>query len=550
MDAEQLRAIQDQHVLANIHTFAFNDQETFRSLANMVIDERSARESDLLAFEIGIKESNVQSVMCAFNLFNGIYSCENDFLLNEVLKNEWGFRGFVMTDFRADDNHRISESPALAGLDMEIPVPILFGDSLRQAVLNGDFPVARLNDMVHRILRAMFAVGIFDHPPMVQPVNVAGDEMTAQHIEEQGAVLLKNAGNLLPLHASKLGAIAVIGSNADVGVLSGGGSSQVIPIGGVLPIPVDPVPAGCLGPETWDPSSPLAAVQEKVPKGLVRYESGRDVSSAVALAGASDVAIVFANQWETENCDLPDLSLRDNQNELIEAVAAANPRTIVIMETGGAQVMPWLNGVAAVLEVWYPGQRGGQAIANLIFGDVNPSGKLPITFPSSLSDLPRPVIPTPGPSSSIFDVDCIEGSRVGYKWFDATNIRPLFPFGFGLSYTTFAFSDLRVAGSGPIFVSFDITNSGRVAGAEVAQVYLGLPVGTDEPPKRLVGWAKAYLQPNQTRRITVILDPNSVTHPLSLWNVRTHRWEIASGGYTVYVGDSSRDIFLHASLIQ
>jgi beta-glucosidase len=550
VDAAQLRAIQDQHVMANIHTSAFNDQETFRSLANVVIDERSARESDLLAFEIGIKESDVQSVMCAFNLYNGIYSCENEFLLNKVLKNDWRFPGFVMTDFRADDNHRISESPALTGLDMEIPVAILFGDQLKQSVLNGNFPLNRLDDMVHRILRAMLAVGIFDYPTMIQPLDVSGDGKIAQQVEEQGAVLLKNAMNQLPLNSPKLTSIAVIGSNANVGVLSGGGSSQVIPIGGAVPVLVDPLPTQCIGSETWDPASPLTAIRAKVPTARVLYDGGNDLASAAALASSSDVAIVFANQWETENCDLPDLNLRDDQDQLIAAVAAANPHTIVVLETGGAQVMPWLESVSAVLEAWYPGQQGGQAIANILFGEVNPSGKLPITFPKNVSDLPRPIIPSPGPSLSIFNINCIEGFDVGYKWFDANNIQPLFPFGFGLSYTTFSFSDLVVADSGRISVSFNVTNTGLLPGAEVAQVYLGLPASTGEPPKRLVGWTKVSLGPNQTQRITVILDADSAEHPLSFWNFNTQTWEIANGTYSVYVGDSSRDIYLIGKLVR
>ena len=544
IDAAQLRAIQDQHVIANIHTFAFNDQEGFRYLANAVIDERGARESDLLAFEIGIKESGVQSVMCAFNLYNGVHSCENDFLLNRVLKQDWGFPGFVLTDFRADDFHGISESPAVTGLDMEIPVAILFGDQLKQAVLNGDFQESRLDDMVHRILRAMFAVGIFDYPTIIQPLDATGDGTIAQEIEENGAVLLKNVGHQLPLDGSQISSIAVIGSHADVGVLSGGGSSQVIPIGGPVPVITDPVPPECLGAEIWDRSSPLNAIQASAPAARVQYNSGTNTASAAKLAGASDVVIVFVNQWEAENCDLPNLNLRDNQDQLVAAVASANPHTIVVLETGGAQIMPWLDSVSAVLEAWYPGQNGGPAIANILFGRVNPSGKLPITFPASVADLPRPAIPGPSGSLSIFDVNYVEGFNVGYKWFDVNNMQPLFPFGYGLSYTTFSLSDLAVVDTGVISVSLTVTNTGSVSGAEVVQVYLGLPTSTVEPPKRLVGWSKCFLGPNESRRISIEIDPDSSGHPLSFWNEAAKTWNIATGDYALYVGNSSLDISL------
>jgi beta-glucosidase len=549
--AAQLTAIQDEHVIACIKHFAFNDQETFRVLANAIIDERSARESDLLAFEIGIKDSNVQSVMCAFNLYNGIHSCENDFLLNRVLKNDWAFPGFVMTDFRANDFHQITQSPALAGLDMEIPVAILFGDQLKQSVLNGQFPMSRLDEMVHRVLRAMFAVGIFDQPQGLKALDVTGDGMIAEQVEEQGAVLLKNAGNQLPLAGSKIASLAVIGSHANVGVLSGGGSAQVIPIGGAAAVAVAPTPTQCLGTETWDPSSPLNAIQAKAPGARIRYDEGTNSGSAAALASISDVAIVFVNQWETENCDLPDLNLRDNQDQLVTAVASANPHTIVILETGGAQLMPWLDSVSAVLEAWYPGQQGGTAIANVLFGNVNPSGKLPITFPRTASDLPRPTIPAPvGSGLSIFNVDYIEGFNVGYKWFDANRIEPLFPFGYGLSYTTFSFNNLTIADAGKLSMSFEVTNTGSLAGAEVAQVYLGLPPSSGEPAKRLVAWDKVYLQPDETRGITLILDTDSAAHPLSIWDVATETWRVEKGNYTVYIGDSARDIHLTGAFVR
>jgi beta-glucosidase len=245
----------------------------------------------------------------------------------------------------------------------------------------------------------MFAFGVIDNPPIVRPIDAEADAAVAQRVEEQGAVLLKNADNELPLKASSLRWIAVIGSHADAGVLSGGGSAQVDPIGGnaVPPEKIPPGPNGVLEVWVWDPSSPLRAIRAKAPNAKVNYDDGTESVAAAGLAGGSDIAIVFVHQHTHEGADLPNLSLPDNQDELIKQVAAANPHTIVVLENGDPVLMPWLNSVKAVLESWYPGQRGGEAIANILFGDVNPSGKLPISFPKSEADLPHLTIPTPPP---------------------------------------------------------------------------------------------------------------------------------------------------------
>lgn len=586
--AAHLRGVQDQHVMGDIKHFAFNDQETERMYANAVIDERGARESDLLAFEIGIKESNVQSVMCAYNLVNSEYSCANDHLLNDVLKNDWGFKGFVMSDWVATvpmlANFSTIVSPSLHGLDQEQPFGIFFDPSVLKAQLQaGIVPMNRLNDMVHRILRAMFAAGLFDYPQTIHPLDLMKDQAIAQEVEEQGAVLLKDSNQQLPLDAHRIRSIAVIGSHADIGVISGGGSAQVTPTGGPAlvegplpyhggnPLPpyllipvfgqVFPFPTACLGSRIWDPSSPLAAIKAKAPQASVQYDDGSNTASAAALAAKSDVAIVFVNQWEAENCDLDNLNLPNQQDALVSAVALATPHTVVVLETGGPQLMPWLGQVNAVLEAWYPGQRGGKAIANLLFGDVNPSGKLPLTFPKSVNDLPRPQIPFfSNPNPSPFDVNYTEGLFVGYRWYDAQNIEPLFPFGYGLSYSTFFFSNLNVEhdwhhmdregshfGERMVHISFDMTNTSNRGGAEVGQVYLGLPSATGEPPRRLIGWKKVWLDPYETRRVTIHIDPDASSHPLSTWNTSKNSWEIAPGQYTVYVGDSSRNTALSSA---
>src|ERR1039457_1044129 len=547
--AAHIRGTQDQFVMGGIKHFAFNDQETGRTFANVEIDERGGRESDWLAFEIALKKSNVQSVMCSYNLINSVYACENAHSLTDVLKGDWGFQGFVMSDWWATHS---TVAAALAGLDQEQPDSAFFVD-LPQAVADGQVPQSRLDDMVHRVLRAMFEVGLFDHPESLGPVDTVTDQVVAQQVEEQGAVLLKNAGGQLPLNAATVGSIAVIGSHADVAVLSGGGSAQVHPTGG--PALTEGYPCQpCWAQVIWDPSSPLKAIQAMAPHATVKFDPGTNAARAASLAASSSVAIVFVSQWASEGMDLPSLNFTDvihstpiDLDALVAAVAPANPHTIVVMENGGVQVMPWLGAVSAVLEVWYPGQRGGEAIANILFGAVNPSGKLPITFPASVADLPHPTIAGSVSLIAPFPVSYSEGYLVGYKWYDANHMTPLFPFGFGLSYTTFSLTNATVVNnltsSKPNFqVNVDITNTGAVAGAEVAQVYLGLPAATGEPPKRLVGWRKVNLQPGAKQSITVEVDRNDSSHPMSYWDTNSSSWQTASGDYPVYVGNSSANL--------
>ena len=344
----------------------------------------------------------------------------------------------------------------------------------------------------------------------------------------------------------------MIGWNANTGVLSGGGSAQVSPTGTAI-VEGYPNPPGWAR-VVWDPSSPVKAIQAMAPGATVRFADGTNAAAAASLAAASDVAIVFVSQWTSEGMDTPGLRFTDvihpaspmDQDALVAAVAAANPHTVVVMENGGAQLMPWLANVNAVLEAWFPGQRGAEAIANILFGAVNPSGKLPVTFPASEADLPHPAIAAPSnPNSSVpFPVSYSEGFLVGYKWYDANHMTPLFPFGFGLSYTTFSFANAKVlsnvTSASPNFqVSVDITNTGPVAGAEVAQVYLGLPAATNEAPKRLVAWRKVLLQPGAKQSVTLEVDQNDSSHPMSYWDTNSGTWQTAPGDYPVYIGNSS-----------
>jgi beta-glucosidase len=545
INAAHISAIQAQHIVGMMKHFSFNDQESGRWTANAVIDERGGRESDLLAFEISVKDSNAQAVMCSYNLTNSIYNCENNYLLNDILKTDWSFPGFVMTDWWATTS---TFGGPNAGLDQEQPNQLYFS-SLGQAIASGAVSQSQFDNMVHRILRAMYYAGLFDYPLTVQPIPAQADAAIAQEIEETGAVLLKNSSSHLPLNASSTQSIAVIGSHADTWVLSGGGSAQVDPVGGGISGP-QPCPP-CWATVTWDPSSPLKAIQAVAPNAHLQYADGSDANAAANLAASSQVAIVFVNNWGSEGMDQTTLGLTDyvdttpiDQDALVSAVAAANPHTIVVIESGGPVLMPWLSQVSAVLEAWFPGQNGGPAIANLLFGVVNPSGKLPITFPASDEQLPRPVIPQPPDDVTPFDVNYTESYNVGYKWFDSQGLTPLFPFGFGLSYTTFSFTNASLANnlssaSNPnIQVSFTLANTGTVAGSEVAQLYLGLPASLNEPPRRLVGWQKLPLQPGASQSVTIEVDENDSSHPLSYWDTGSNAWTLGTGTYTVYLGDS------------
>ena len=542
-----IRGVQDNRIMGDIKHFALNDQETGRTIVDARLSKKAARESDLLAFELGIRIGQPSSVMCSYNKVLGDWACENDWLLNQVLKGAWHFPGFVVSDW---DGTHSTEKAANAGLDVQMPGEEYFGQALKQAVVAGRVPMARLDDMVRRLLRSMFAAGIIDHPAtprsVVDPFRGLED---AQHIAEESIVLLKNDGTL-PLNAAALHSIAVIGAHADVGVLSGGGSAQVDAPGGNA---INPTAPTKWGEAVYFPSSPLRYIREHARGAAVQFDAGTSTASAAALAKSADIAVVFADQYMSESGDAPSLSLPDGQNELISAVAAANPHTVVVLITGNPVTMPWIDRVAGVMEAWYPGIGGAQAIANLLFGNVVPSGKLPITFAKSADDLPH---------RCVFGVNCTEaanssprhwvaddakrqslaanydeGVRFGYKWFDSEGKQPLFPFGFGLSYTTFKYSGLQVDRAAKT-ATFTIENTGALAGTEIAQVYVELPKASKEHFRRLAAWQRVALKSGQRKDITVALEPLA----MATFDEHKDAWAWASGEYTVFVGGSSRDL--------
>lgn len=549
-----MKCEQAQHVIGDMKHFVLNDQETGRNIVNVIISKRAMQESDLLAFHIGIEIANPGAVMCSYNRINGDYACENSYTLRDVLKKDWGYKGFVVSDW---DGTHSTEKASAAGLDQEQPMANYFGPALMQAAKDGKVPMAEIDEHARRVLYAEFLSGIVDNPIEKGVVDVEGGLDIARQLEEKSIVLLKNDKAVLPLDAAKIRSIAVIGGHADVGMISGGGSAQVDPAGGNA---IAPPGQGATHwqDHIWFRTSPLKALRAKLPNAKIEFNSGQDLMAAAALAKGADVAIVFAYQWTSEGMDLATLSLPDNQDALIEQVAAANPHTVVVLETGTAVTMPWIGKVSGVVEAWYAGSNGHRALANVLTGEVNPSGKLAMTFPKSDADLPRPVIPPLSPEDegqgsgvengpthvqSKYTVHYDEGAKVGYKWYESEHKQPLFPFGFGLSYTTYAYSNLKTDNA-QRSVSFAVKNTGKRAGAEVAQVYATLPEAAGEPFKRLVGWQRIELAPGESKTVTVAAD----LRVMSIFDEQKNAWSLLPGAYKIFVGPSSGETPLHATL--
>ena len=554
MAGAHIAGVQSNHIVSTIKHFALNAQETGRMVLDAQIDEASLRESDLLAFQIAIETGKPGSVMCAYNKVNGDWACENDFLLNQVLKRDWGYQGWVMSDWGGVHS---TAKAANAGLDQqsgqELDRGMFFSpEALKPAIESGAVPMARLDDMVVRYLTGLIMTGAYDNPvpEQAQTPDYAANAEVAQRAAEAGIVLLRNEGNILPIAATAK-RILVIGGGADLGVLSGGGSSQVRGVGGApIEIPLSTGGSASFARITYHASPPLAALRKNLPDATIDFTDGRNLNATVDAARAADLVIVFATQWTTEADDVPDLRLPNHQDALIAAVAAANPKTVAVLETGGPTLMPWLANVPAVLQAWYPGQRGGEAIANILTGKVNPSGRLPITFPALASQPPRPypvgrdtmtageaqAAADPGAGGNFqlpsFPVRYQEGSDVGYRWYEKQSLKPLFAFGHGLSYTSFAYRNARVTGGKRLTISFDVTNTGARDGADVPQVYVSRDgSGT---PMRLAGFQRVTLKPGETRTVVFELTPRD----LSLYNLQMRR-VVEPGTFTISSGPNS-----------
>jgi beta-glucosidase len=538
MAGEEVRGTQDQHVISTLKHFALNANETNRYTLDARVDEPSLRESDLLAFNIAIEHGQPGAIMCAYNKVNGVYACGNDWLLNQVLKHDWGFRGWVMSDWGAVH----ATDYARKGLDQQsgeqADRAIWFGDPLKAAVEQRLVPVGRIHDMAHRILRSMFAVGIVDTPPVKADIDYKRDGAIALEIARKGIVLLKNDGELLPI-GNRVRRIAVIGGNANFGVLSGGGSAQVIPSNG----PTIRIPLGghrvmdSFHSMVFDSPAPLVAIEMAAPQANVSYDAGAFPAAAAALAARSDLAIVFVTRHELEGSDIPNLELPYGQDALIESVVAANPHTIVVLETGNPVAMPWAWEVPAIVEAWYPGQEGGQAIADILFGTVNPSGRLPITFPRQESDCVRPRLANFGaPGGSDVSVNYSEGADVGYRWYHLHGITPLFAFGHGLSYTQFDYDQVKVTGGKTLTVQFDIRNSGTRAGSDVPQLYLVSAAG--KTVFRMLGFQRVELNAGEHRLVTMVADRRL----LGSYDAKRRQWRVHDGFYQIRLGKSAGDL--------
>ncbi len=543
-----IAGIQSNNIISTIKHFALNGQETARNFVSSKISDANARESDLLAFQIAIEKGQPGSVMCAYNRVNGAQSCGSEYLLNQVLKKDWGYKGFVMSDWGAV--HGLDF--ALKGLDQQsgaqLDPKVFFGAELKAAAASDSAYLERLKDMNRRILYAVYATGVDKHP--VHPGGVIDRKANAaisEAVAKQGIVLLRNRAGALPLAASAK-SIAVIGGYADTGILSGGGSSQVhgddgaaatVSLGGTGPF------SALISEQYHRGPSPLDAIKARAKDAKVTYRTGFYIKDAVDSAKKADIAIVFANQWQTEGMDQPDLSLPRGQDALIAAITAANPNTIVVLQTGSAVTMPWLNETAAVVEAWYSGTQGGEAIASVLFGETNPSGRLPITFPASVNDLPRPKLDGSdtvepdfqGRAGADLNLEAnydIEGSDVGYRWNAREGKKALFPFGFGLSYTSFAHSGLKVTAGKAITATFTVKNSGTKAGADVPQLYLVSAGG--EKKQRLAGFDRVELAAGASKAVTVTIDPRI----LAEWE--GGKWNLAGGTYSFALGSSAEEL--------
>lgn len=541
MVVNYIRAVQAEDVASCAKHFAANDQEWERGKINVEMDERALREIYLRPFEAAVKEAGVRSVMSAYNKFRGQYCSENDYLLNKILKGEWGFRGLVMSDWGGSHSTR---GPVLNGLDLEMGTEFVPYDAFymahafREGVRNGEFPMSVLDDKVRRNLRQMIETKAIEGRA-AGAINTNDHQTAARRIAEESIVLLKNDGDALPLDSNKIKSVAVIGENAVQLQAPGGGSARI---------------------KAFYEITPLQGILRRIgDRANVSFSMGYAEKNADGLA---DRAVRAASQaevviyvgglnhrpfFDAEGTDRKDMKLPFGQDDLLARIVAANPHTIVVL-FGGAPVEmgPWLQKVPALLQAWYPGMEGGNAIAAVLFGDVNPSGKLSCTFPRRLEDSPAHALSNyPGKDGT---VRYEEGLLVGYRWFDAKNIEPLFPFGFGLSYTRFEYSNLRLVKNdtqdGMLTAEFDVKNVGPRDGAEAAQLYMqDLKPRLPRPIKELKGFRKVFLKAGEMRTVSIPLDRRS----FAFYDPEKHGWAAEKGDFKILIGASSRDIRLEGN---
>jgi beta-glucosidase len=628
LDVPEIDGVQSQDVESQVKHFDAYNQETYRNTPadNVIVDNRALQEIYMPSFYAAVTQAGAASVMCAYSLVNGNFSCNNSYLNNTVLRDQWDFPGFVMSDYGALH----STQGALQGTDQEQPFNTYFGTALQTDIQNGTIPVSAINTMVQDVFTEMFRFNLFSQPRTGSPsdtVTTPAHQALGTQVAEAGTTLLKNSGGVLPISPAGAGTVAVIGPSASASpTYGGGGSAYVLPSATVSPLagiqaaagagtsvtyqqglPTDtslpsipasnltpayaPTPFGgsytgtLTAPETGtyvlaltnpcgcytstylsvdgtqiidNPSTPpvhtySVAVNLTAGQTYTLSISGDSsqllwgtpsalapgIAAAVAAAKTASVAVVVvSDDTESEATDRPSLNLPSAQDELISAVAAANPHTVVVINAGAPVAMPWLSQIAGVLDAWYPGQSSGTSLASVLFGQTDPGGHLPVSFPASLSQVPASTTAQfPGNGSEVL---YSEGIDIGYRWYDSQNITPMFPFGFGLSYTKFAYSGLSLSrtvvnGTQDVRVSATVTNVGKVAGSDVAQVYLGDPAATGEPPRELEGYQRVTLNPGRSSRVSFTITPQD----MSWWSDTANGWTQTAGLYQVYVGDSS-----------
>jgi beta-glucosidase len=571
MAVAEIKAIQANGVIAMAKHLVANDQETNRMNINEIIDDKVLHELYLLPFEMSAKEGEVASMMCSYNIVNNEGMCSNKHILTDILRGQWGFDGYVQSDFYAV--HDVVKTMK-AGMDHEMPgmdfpqfgVVTHWKPSALQAALDsGELSMSDIDTALLRRYTQMFKFGIFDRPVKQFPIDQKRNGNIARIIGEQSAVLLKNDNNVLPF-SKQLKSIVIIGKEtyADTAVAGCcGGSSDVIPLYTVKPL---------LGMKNT-----LKAMGSSAEVTLVVVnEDNSNLDEAVTAAKAAEAVVIMAGTLAEEGHDRVGISLdsgdrvgasiismsssehliNKNQNEMIKAIAAANTsKTVLVLKDNASSLLPFIDSIPAVLEVWFPGQEDGNIVANLLMGLVNPSGKLPVTFPMNEGEWPANT-PMQYPGVMVNGKPTItysEGLNIGYRWYDSEGVEPRFPFGFGLSYTDFSLSNLSVSplisdGKQPITVSVKVKNTGKLRGAEVAQLYVAMPDILNQPPKRLINFGKVMLEPGESKVVTMVIDPESASHPLATWNVATQQWITAPGQYTLLVGNSSANLNLNSRI--
>ena len=580
MAVAYIKAAQAEGVIPSLKHFDANNQEFERHRIDETIDERTLHEIYLPAFKAAVQEADVWNVMSAYNLVNGTHCAESQYLLDDVLRKEFGFKGFVVSDWMSTYS---TAATVNAGMDLEMPGgeparkalasprAILYGssgtwlekDKVLAAVKAGEISPETVDRNAGRILRVIFLAGLFEHQHAGGgAVDTPEQQAIALEGATEGIVLLKNNDNLLPLDPKKIKSIAVIGPNAVVARTGGGGSSKVLPAHDISPLDGIKARAGAnitvtsaLGvamegeataastPPGTPPNPNAAPSPEDSPEA---HE--KTIGEAVAAAARADVAVVVVGRYfrnESEGFDMKSLDLPSGQDDLIAAVENANPRTIVVLNTGNpVTVSKWLDRTPALLDMWYAGQEGGRALAAVLFGDANPSGKLPVTFPKRLEDTPA-FATYPGKD---LKTSYAEGIYVGYRYYDSKGVEPQFPFGYGLSYTNFKYANLKLQpakGNEPVKVSVQVKNTGSRAGAEVVELYVhDNHSHIDRPIHELKGFERVQLGPGQTKTVTITLNRDA----FSYWNPKTKAWQLDPGEFGIEVGSSSRDIRLRGDV--